>query len=390
MKSSEFIVESAARDLAKKLPSLAKHDYDTIDQMVKQVSHRHGITKDELEGMFKSKYKLRPHSWLKKKLGEDDVVESYTSDIAKSVVSFSDKGNIYKFYSNILRENGCKNPLNSATDFINCVYSPDYRKVFENANPEIIFFYNKLKSHSTNTPKVKLKIGSTLCLLQTILDVYTKTIILQGFVNPKKISDISYYSEPGGKIKFITFEDGSTFPEKYEYSTTDFGFDLLNTMFFNNSSELEQTITHISMISPDGYRLGTGMLSESTEQKTRNLPPPERNPLVKKFVEWCSRELKLQSIPDVEYSYDTAEAQSGHHTGRHVEGSNEIWVYVKDRNLVDILRTIAHELRHVQQGEQGKIKPGSSYPFSPIEQDADRWAGGIIKIFGKQHPEIYQ
>lgn len=194
MKPSEFVTESAARELAKKLPSLSKHDYNTIDQLVKQVSHRHGITKDELENMFKSQFKHHPHSWLKKKLGEND----------------------------------------------------------------------------------------------------TTTV------------------------------------------------------------------------------------------------PPERNPLVQKFIEWCSRELKLKSKPDFEFSYDTGEAQGGHHTGRHTHPDNKVWVYVKKRNLVDILRTVAHELRHVQQTEQGKIKPGSSYPFSPIEQDADRWAGGIIKIFGEQHPEIYQ
>jgi hypothetical protein len=58
--------------------------------------------------------------------------------------------------------------------------------------------------------------------------------------------------------------------------------------------------------------------------------------------------------------------------------------------LVDILRTVAHELRHLSQGEKGLIKPNSSYPGSPIEVDADAWAGMIIKVFGKDNREIFQ
>jgi hypothetical protein len=36
------------------------------------------------------------------------------------------------------------------------------------------------------------------------------------------------------------------------------------------------------------------------------------------------------------------------------------------------------------------IKPGDSYPGSPIEAEADVMAGKYIKIFGKAHPKIFQ
>lgn len=112
--------------------------------------------------------------------------------------------------------------------------------------------------------------------------------------------------------------------------------------------------------------------------------------LTPKFVAWASRILKLESKPEIELSYDTEEAQDGHHTGRHTEGDNKIWVYAKNRNLVDIYRTLFHELVHVRQGELNMIKPGDSYPGSPIEQEADVLAGKYIKIFGKEHPEIFE
>jgi hypothetical protein len=111
---------------------------------------------------------------------------------------------------------------------------------------------------------------------------------------------------------------------------------------------------------------------------------------VEKFKDWACKKLHIQNPPKIELSYDTEEAQQGHHTGRHVEGSGNIWVYAANRNLVDILRTVFHELVHVRQGELNMIKDGDSYPGSPIEAMADMLAGKYIKIYGKQHRNIFQ
>lgn len=111
---------------------------------------------------------------------------------------------------------------------------------------------------------------------------------------------------------------------------------------------------------------------------------------VEKFVIWASKILKIKSRPKFTLSDDTREAQDEHHTGSHIEGSNNVWVYVKNRNLVDILRTVFHELVHVRQSELGMIKPGDSYPGSPIEVMADMLAGKYIKIYGEKNHHIFQ
>ncbi len=111
---------------------------------------------------------------------------------------------------------------------------------------------------------------------------------------------------------------------------------------------------------------------------------------VKKFAEWAMRRVHLKNPIQVELSQDTQEAQDGHHTGRHVEGDPTIWVYAKNRNLVDILRTVFHEIVHCRQGELGMIQAGDSYPGSPIEAMADMLAGKYIKIYGEQNHHIFQ
>ena len=111
---------------------------------------------------------------------------------------------------------------------------------------------------------------------------------------------------------------------------------------------------------------------------------------VQKFADWAVKKCHVKSPVKVELSDDTEEAQDGHHTGRHTEGSDTIWVYAKNRNLVDILRTVFHEIVHVRQGELNMIQPGDSYPGSPIEAMADLLAGKYIKIYGEQNHHIFQ
>jgi hypothetical protein len=111
---------------------------------------------------------------------------------------------------------------------------------------------------------------------------------------------------------------------------------------------------------------------------------------VDKFCDWACQQLHVKNKPHIELSMDTEEAQTNHHTGGHKMGEDKIWVYVNNRNLVDILRTVFHELVHVRQGELNMINPGDSYPGSPIEAMADMLAGKYIKIYGEKNHHIFQ
>jgi len=114
---------------------------------------------------------------------------------------------------------------------------------------------------------------------------------------------------------------------------------------------------------------------------------------IQDFIKWAYKIVNLQKPhPKFVFSSNTEEAQSGHHTGRHShDGENsEIWVYIGNRNLVDILRTVFHEIVHEKQLQLNMIGPDDSYPGSPIEAMADMLAGKYIKIYGKKHPEIFQ
>jgi len=68
-----------------------------------------------------------------------------------------------------------------------------------------------------------------------------------------------------------------------------------------------------------------------------------------------------------------------------------VCVYIKDRAIMDVMRSVAHELVHHHQNERGDLKglAEEGADGSPIENEANSKAGEIIRVFGKQNPEIY-
>ena len=69
--------------------------------------------------------------------------------------------------------------------------------------------------------------------------------------------------------------------------------------------------------------------------------------------------------------------------------SRKFKIFLKKRNL-NIIRTLAHELVHRKQAEQGRIDTNSGDTGSPIENEANAMAGILLRNFGKHHEDIYE
>jgi len=66
-----------------------------------------------------------------------------------------------------------------------------------------------------------------------------------------------------------------------------------------------------------------------------------------------------------------------------------IKVYGQNRLLVDIMRSLAHELTHHKQWEDGKLKVKPPDIGGPIEDEANAKAGQFIKLYAKIDSSIY-
>ena len=109
------------------------------------------------------------------------------------------------------------------------------------------------------------------------------------------------------------------------------------------------------------------------------------------FIKYAIKNLGIQNPPrNLSLSYDTNKAKEMRSFGYFSPNDNKIWVYCGNRNMADILRTLAHELVHRKQDEDGRISYESGKTGSDIENEANAMAGVLLRDFGKQHEEIYQ
>ena len=65
-------------------------------------------------------------------------------------------------------------------------------------------------------------------------------------------------------------------------------------------------------------------------------------------------------------------------------------MYIANRNLADVLRTLGHELTHHRQNELGLLYTQSGETGSPIEDEANVVAGILMREFGKKNELIYE
>ena len=113
--------------------------------------------------------------------------------------------------------------------------------------------------------------------------------------------------------------------------------------------------------------------------------------LLKNFIAFAIKELGIQKPPSgLTLSRDNSEAKTRHTFGTFNPDNDKIWLYVKNRNMADLLRTLAHELVHRKQDEDGRINYNSGETGSEIENEANAMAGVLLRKFGKQNEEIYQ
>ena len=61
----------------------------------------------------------------------------------------------------------------------------------------------------------------------------------------------------------------------------------------------------------------------------------------------------------------------------------------KNRALVDVMRSLAHELVHHKQWEQGRLNVKPPDIGGEIEDEANAKAGQFIKMFAKSDQTIY-
>lgn len=116
----------------------------------------------------------------------------------------------------------------------------------------------------------------------------------------------------------------------------------------------------------------------------------DRIKIIEEFIDFCQAHLSIEELPKMTFIEDKSWVLARHSFGQYSNDNRSLVIYIKNRNLADILRTLAHELCHHRQNELGMLYPGAGKTGSPIENEANIIAGMILREFGRTHDMIYE
>ena len=113
-------------------------------------------------------------------------------------------------------------------------------------------------------------------------------------------------------------------------------------------------------------------------------------PMLDSFVQFSSKKLGIKSMPTIQLQKGEMQASS---FGGYNPQNQSIVVVSKNRHPMDIFRTVAHELVHHKQKEDGRIGKDISNEGatgSPFENEANAEAGKVMRWFAQKNPEIFK
>jgi hypothetical protein len=119
---------------------------------------------------------------------------------------------------------------------------------------------------------------------------------------------------------------------------------------------------------------------------------PQKRELLAKFCVYCMDELGMDTTVDTVIYVENDRGNNGISTTAFYNPSNDdVKVYGRNRALVDICRSIAHEMVHMSQRVRGLLDRPTKDIGGFHEDEANAVAGQIIKMFAKNvSREIYE
>ena len=143
-----------------------------------------------------------------------------------------------------------------------------------------------------------------------------------------------------------------------------------------------QTVTYgFTTESPDGVNPTTKMFLENE--------PSDQETTVQEFIDHVIGRLGIDPRPEIVLHSDPAWSKQNQSFGRYNADTHALEVNLLDRHIMDILRTVAHELVHCRQNQQKPLPDHAGKTGSPWENDANARAGVIMRDYAESNPEKF-
>jgi hypothetical protein len=108
------------------------------------------------------------------------------------------------------------------------------------------------------------------------------------------------------------------------------------------------------------------------------------------FIRFAAEDLGLKSLPKFDFVFDNKGSVERKSFGGYMPGAEHITITVLNRHIMDVCRTLAHELVHYSQDLKKELEDDEAGATgSPQENEANARAAVIMRNWGKKHPELF-
>jgi hypothetical protein len=132
----------------------------------------------------------------------------------------------------------------------------------------------------------------------------------------------------------------------------------------------------------DGVNPTTAMFTTETQD-------PTDEEILKDFIEFCVKELKITHMPKIKLRKDPQWPVIHKTFGRYEDNEKILEVAWGNRHIMDVLRTVAHELTHKRQHERENVPDSAGETGSEYENEANARAGVLMRDYARLHPEYF-
>lgn len=125
------------------------------------------------------------------------------------------------------------------------------------------------------------------------------------------------------------------------------------------------------------------LLTESIDRKTTYT-------ILLDFIRFAAESLDLNSLPKFDFVFDNKGSMERKSFGGYAPGEEHITITVVNRHIMDVCRTLAHELVHYSQDLKKELEDNDAGATgSPQENEANAQAAVIMRNWGKEHPDLF-
>ena len=108
------------------------------------------------------------------------------------------------------------------------------------------------------------------------------------------------------------------------------------------------------------------------------------------FIRFAADDLDLKTLPKFDFKFDTKRSVENKSFGGYMPGAQHITITVVNRHIMDVCRTLAHELVHFSQDLKNELEDDNAGATgSPQENEANAKAAVIMRNWGRLHPDLF-